>query len=145
MRARKATRIDIGNVPEVVELIDAQDALEAFKQSHPEIFRTLEALTERYNAALESAEKVCRARAVSCGPLHLYQFTTRYDAEALYGAVGREKFLELGGKVGTKATYEVDKTCLETAIAQNKLSAEIVEISRKETPNFHKPDRLVLP
>ena len=129
----------------VGEFIDAEDALREFKEEHAPLFDQLRELTERYNAALEQAEQVCRAREVSCGPIDLYQYTTKYDATALYNAVGRDQFLALGGQLSTVTEYSVDKGRLEAAIAQNKIAADVVPQIRKETPNFHKPNKLVLP
>lgn len=131
--------------PEVLAFLQAKADLEEFKQQNQELFDTLEALGERYNTALEAAEKVCRAAEVNCGPFDLYQFTTKYSGEKLFNAVGRDKFLELGGAIGSKPTYEIDKSRFEAAVAAKKVSKEIVSQVRTETPNYHKPDKLVLP
>lgn len=145
MQKRKAPTVDIGEIPEVIEFVDAQEALQEFKQEHAAVFETLAQLTERYNASLEQADKVCRARQVSCGPFDLYQFSTKYDAEALYNAVGRDKFLELGGKIDTVTAFSVDKGKLEACIAQRKIESDVVDRVRKETPNYHKPEKVQLP
>lgn len=145
MQKRKAETVDIGAIPEVVNFVDAQEALKEFREEHADVFAQLDQLVDRYNTSLEQAEKVCRAKAVSCGPFNLYQFTTKYDAEALYNAVGRDRFLELGGKIETITKYEVDRGKLEASIAQNKLDTGVVDRVRKETANFHKPDKVNLP
>lgn len=145
MQKKKAVTVDIGEVPEVVNFVDAQEAVELFKQQHADIFKTFAELTERYNATLEQADQVCRQRGVSSGPFNLYQFSTKYDAEALYNAVGKDRFLDLGGKIETVTQYSVDKGKLEASIAQQKLDSSVVASVRKETPSFHKPDKIVLP
>lgn len=145
MQKKKAKIVDLDKMPAVIEFIDARDALEEFKADHGEVFSQLQELTERYNTTLEQADKACRAGQVSCGPFDLYQFSIKYDAEALHNAIGRDKFLEAGGKIETKTVYDVDRGRLEACIAQNKIPADVVERVLKETPNFHKPDKLVIP
>lgn len=145
MKKRTPVTIDMAEIPEVVDFIDARSALDDFRAEHAAVFGQLQALTERYNSTLEQADKACRARQISCGPFQLYQFSTKYDAEALYNAVGRDQFLTIGGKVETKTVYDVDRNRLEAAIAQNKLPTEVVEAVRREVPSFHKPDKVVLP
>jgi len=131
--------------PEVISFIEAQTALQEFRQAYPEFFEQLDVLVDQYNTTLESAEKTCRNEQVKCGPFDLYQFTTKYNAEALFNAVGRDKFLELGGTTGSEVTYSIDKARFEAAVAAKKVSKEIVDTVRKEAPVFHTPKRLVLP
>ena len=145
MQKKKARKVEPAEVPEVVEFIDAEGAINDFKEEHAAVFEQLAQLTERYNAALEAAEKACRGKEVACGPFDLYQFSTKYDAEALYNAIGRDKFLEMGGKLDTKTVYELDKGRFEACVSQNKVLPEVVAQVRKETPNFHKPEPLVVP
>ena len=145
MEKKRARRVPLADVPEVIEYVNASDAITEFKSEHAEVFTQLDTLVERHNTALQQADKVCRANGVSCGPFDLYQFSTKYDAEALFNAVGRDRFLQLGGKLETQTVYSVDKGRLEAAIAQDKLPDDVVEQVRKETPNFHKPDPLVIP
>lgn len=131
--------------PEVVAFLQAQAAIQEFKQEHPEVFEQFEGLVEQYNSTREAAEQVCRAAEVKCGPFDLYQYGTKYDGKQLFDAVGREKFLELGGTIGTKPIYEIDKTRFEAAVAAKKLSKDVVERVRKEEPRYHVPDKLVIP
>ena len=145
MQKEKAKVLDIGEIPEVVEVVDALDSLKDFKEEHVEVFEQLQQLTERYNAAIEAAEKVCRARAVSCGPYDLYQFSMKYDATMLYNLVGHETFLKLGGKISTATVYTLDKTRFEASIAQKLVADDVVEAVRTKTANFHKPDPMVVP
>ncbi len=145
MQKKTAPNLNPREVPEVVEFLDAQDAIQAFKAEHPEVFEQLSQLVERYNTALEQADKACRSREVSSGPFNLYQFTTKYNAEALFNAVGRDAFLAMGGKLETVTQFSVDRGRLEACIAQGKLPNEVVAHVRKETPNFHEPDKLAVP
>ena len=145
MEKKKAKKVEAASVPEVVEFLDAQGALEEFKEEHKAVFEQLAQLTERYNSALEAAEKVCRSNGLTCGPFDLYQFTTKYDPEALYNAVGRDTFLQIGGKLDTQTVYSLDKGRFEACVSQKKVADDVVAQVRKETPNFHKPEKLVVP
>lgn len=145
MQKKKITTVEVATIPEVIEFVDAQATIEEFKADNVAVFAMLAELTDRYNTALEQADKVCRARGVSCGPFDLYQFSVKYDAEALYNAVGRDKFLELGGKIEVQTVYDVDKGRLEAMAAQRKVPEEVISQVRKETPAFHKPPKLVVP
>lgn len=145
MQKKKVAEVDLSEIPEVVEFLDMQDTIKEFKEEHAAVFAQLEQLTEKYNAVLEQASKAVRDKQVTCGPFVLKHFSTKYDAEALYNAVGRDAFLDMGGKVGSVTTYDLDKGRLEACIAQNKLPPEVVDRVRTETPNYHKVDKLVLP
>jgi hypothetical protein len=145
MKKKTARKAEAAEVPEVIEFIDAQSALSEFKNEHAAVFEQLEQLTDRYNTALESAEKACRSLEVSCGPFDLYQFRTTYNPERLFNAVGRDKFLELGGKLDTKTVYDIDKGRFDVCVSQNKVAQDIVAEVRVEAPSFHKPNKLVVP
>lgn len=134
-------------IPEVMEFLDAKAALEEFKAEHPKVFEELGHLVDRYNTTREQAEKAARAAEVKCGPFDAYQVTVKYDANALYNAIGRDLFLQVGGTISQKTVYDVDKGRLEAAITSpnTKLTDEVVKSVRKETVVYHVPDPLVLP
>jgi hypothetical protein len=142
---KTAPLINEADIPEVVDFLDAKDALEAFKESNAALFEELSHLVERYNTALQSADKAVRSREATCGPWNLYSFSTKYDAETLYNALGRDKFLEVGGTIGSKTVYDIDKGRLEAAIAQRRIAQELVESVRKVSPSYHAPKPVVLP
>lgn len=143
--AKAIRKVSEAEFPEVLSFVQAKEDLEEFRAQHAEVFETFDALVERYNTALEAAEKVVRAAEVNCGPFDLYQYTTKYNGEKLFHAVGRDKFLELGGTIGTKAVYDIDKARFEAAVAAKKISKEVVDQVRKETPNYHTPNKAVTP
>jgi hypothetical protein len=145
MQKKQIETVDPAAVPEVIEFLNAQGALEDFKASYPELFATLQELTDKYNSTLEQADKVLRGQGVGCGPFHLKHFAVKYDAEALYNAVGRDQFLAVGGKIETQTVYDVDKGRLEAAVAQRRVPDEVIAEVRKETPTYNKPKALVLP
>ena len=145
MKKREAKKFAESEIPEVMAFVTAQSDLQEFKQEHAAIFLKLEQLVDQYNTRLEAANQVCRSEGVSCGPFQLYQFTTKYNAEALFNSVGRDKFLELGGQVKTETAYSIDKAKFEAMVAQNKVNPDVVATVRTETPNFHKPEKIVLP
>jgi hypothetical protein len=145
---KKAIRVvEPREVPEVLAFLDAQEALEEFKQQYPEVFGHLEQLVDRYNTALEQADKVCRQNEVKCGPFDAYQVSVRYNAEALYDAIGRDTFLQVGGSISSKTVYDIDKGRLEAAIAapNSKVPEAVVSSVRKESLNYHVPTKLAIP
>lgn len=133
------------NIPEVIEFLNAKDALESFMAENASIFATFRELSERYNSTLEAADKTCRSAKVKCGPFELYAFAEKYDAEGLYNAIGRDKFLEVGGRIEQVPKYSVDSKRLEASIAKNLIPEDVVEQVHKVTPNYHKPDPVKLP
>lgn len=145
MQKKSPKKINPAEIPEVVEFLDAQDALQAFKDEHAHVFSQLGELTERYNSTLEQAEKICRSKDVGCGPIDLYQYAVKYNATALFNAVGRDQFLALGGEAKTVTEYSLDKGRFEAAVAQKKVPKEVVDQVRKEVANYHVPPKLVLP
>lgn len=145
MEKKHVKSVPVAEVPEVVDFLHAQDALAEFQEEHAEVFAAFRGLTEAYNSKLEAAEQAVRARQVKCGPFELKHFATKYDALALYNAVGRDTFLALGGKIGTETTYDIDKGRLDANIAQNKLAADVVEVVRKETPTYTVPKKALVP
>lgn len=134
-------------IPEVLEFLDAQAALEEFKAEHPKIFEEFGHLVDRYNTTLEQAEKNARAQEVKIGPFDAYQVKVSYDAGALYNAIGRDLFLQVGGIINNKTVYDVDKGRLEAAITSpnTKIPEEVVKAVRKESVVYHVPAKLVIP
>jgi hypothetical protein len=128
----------------VEEVLVTFEAMKAFKEAHKAIFETFGALAEKYNTAVENAEKVVRAKAVSCGPFDLYQFTVKYDAQKLHDEIGREDFLKVGGKIETSTIYTVDKATIEMSIARQAIPPEVAEAIVKNSPSYHKPEKVVL-
>jgi hypothetical protein len=134
-------------IPEVMEFLDAKSAIEEFKAEHPAVFEEFSHLVERYNATREQAEKVARAQGVKVGPFDAYQVTVKYDAAALYNAIGRDLFLQVGGVISQETVYSVDKGRLEAAVTSpnSKVTEDIVKSVRKETVTYHVPEPLVIP
>jgi hypothetical protein len=131
-------------IPEVAAFTEVQRKLNSLKEAYPEVFEHLDSLKEEYNAALEAADKAVRGRRVSCGPFVMYQTQTKYDAEKLYDAVGRDRFLEVGGKMSTITTYEVDRAKLEAHIAAGTIDTETVGSVREVSPRYRKPEKLAV-
>jgi len=129
---------------EVKEFLEAQDRIIRYREAHPDVFETYEELASTYNDKLEAADKVVRGGALSVGPFEKYQVQNSYDADKLFEEVGMEKFLAMGGTIKTKAVYEVDPNRLKAAIAQGTVPADVVKKVHKETPKYHKPQKLVV-
>jgi hypothetical protein len=131
-------------IPEVAAFVEAQERISRLKESYPEIFEQLDILKDDYNTALEAAEKAVRAQKVSCGPFTLISIQTKYDAEKLYEAVGRDAFLRFGGIEKSVTVFSVDKSRLEAAIAANAVPSMVVEDVKDVSPRFKKPEKIVI-
>ena len=118
---------------------------EGFKAANPGFFDYLHQLQEEYNTALEMAEKEVRSKEVSAGEFELYQYATKYNADALYEAMGHDNFLALGGTMTTQTVYGVDKSRLEAAIKSGDVPPEIAARVRKREPRYHKPEKMDIP
>jgi hypothetical protein len=131
-------------IPEVAAYQEVRARYDAFRASNPEFFAYLDGIEEELNTKLEDAEKATRAQNASCGDFHLYQFGTKYNAEELLQAVGRDKFLQVGGTMTTQTVYGVDKARVDASIASGDIPADTAERVRVKQPRFHKPDKLVI-
>lgn len=135
----------VKNVPEVVAFEAAKRKLQEFKEANSELFDVLNDLVDRYNTTLEAASKATRGQAVSCGDFELYQTATKINGKALHDAVGRERFLALGGTIKTEFTYKVDKACLQTAMSKQQVAQDIYDKVVGEEPRYHAPKPISLP
>ena len=131
-------------VPEVAEYQEVRARYAAFRSANPEFFQYLDALQEELNQKMQAAEKVVRAREISCGDFELYQFQTKYSPEELLQALGRDKFLQVGGTMTTQTVYGVEKARLEAAIRCGDIPAEVAARVVIKSPRFHKPEPLVI-
>ena len=132
-------------IREVSAFVEAQEALKEFKNKHSGIFTEFEELVNEYNQKLESAEKMVRQQGVSCGPFECYQWQTKYDAKILYDALGRERFLQVGGILSTQTVYDVDKLRVSASINSGQIPEEIVGSFKTDSPRYHKPEKVSLP
>jgi hypothetical protein len=135
---------DVTQISEVRDFMRAEAALEQFKEQNSELMTQLSSLTEDYNQKLEAAEKVVRAKKVSCGPFEFYQEKTTYDPKTLFDSVGRDRFLQVGGITKTVTEYSLDKERVKQAIAKKDIPKEVVEAFVKVTAVYHKPDKITL-
>jgi hypothetical protein len=144
-KAAKLNEVPVDQIPEVAAYQDVKARYEAFKTANPEFFRFLSELQEEMNQKLEAAEKSVRAKKVSCGDFELFQFKTTYDAEELLQALGRDRFLEVGGTMTTQTVYGVDKARVEASIASGGIAQDVAERVRTKSPSYHKPTKLEIP
>lgn len=143
--AKMKDEVPQGDVPEVQEYVAAREALENFMDSHSEVFEEYRDMVEHSNDALERADKVVRGKNVSCGPWDKYQTQTKYDAQELYEAMGRDEFLRVGGKVTTKTIYDVDKAKVTASIERGAIPPEVAGEVKKVSPRYKTPKPIGLP
>jgi hypothetical protein len=131
--------IDPSQIPEVMAFEEAQQMLDVFKDKHSHIFQEYDELIQARNIKLEAADKVVRAKKVSCGDWELYQRQKTFDADALYEALGRDQFLAVGGVLQTVTNRSIDKAKLEASIARGDIPKKVLDVVVSESPRYHAP------
>jgi hypothetical protein len=137
-------KIDPNEIPEVAEFLRVKQELDNYKAQHAPVFEGLEEIVREYNDKLSAAEQVVRARQVSCGPFDAYQTQTKYDANALYEMMGRDKFLALGGQEELQKVRSLDKKRVDMNIAAGNIPKEVADEVRKTTPKYKTPEKVTL-
>lgn len=144
-KTERATEVEISEIPEVAAFVAVQNRLSKLRQEYPGLFDEIDDLAEQYNTTLEAADKAVRAKEVSCGPFTVRQYVTKYDANELFNAVGKEKFLALGGSVQTVHQYDIDKKLFDAAAAQGKVSKTVFEAVKTTSPTYNKQGKIFIP
>lgn len=134
----------VDQIPEVAAFQEVKARYDAFRASNPEFFNFLDALEEEFNQKLQAADKAVRSKNASCGDFHLYSYQTKYNPEELLQAMGREKFMQVGGTMTTQTVYGVDKARVDASITSGDIPAEVASKVRIKQPRYHKPDKLVV-
>ncbi len=137
----------IETIPEVRDFEDVKYRYRFFREQNPKFFEILDALTEEYNQKAEAAEKVVRARNISCGDFHCFQENTKHNVEKLVDAIGVEAFEKLGGTVTQVRTtkYSIDKKQIEAGIARKDIDEKTVEAVKTTEAKYHMPSKIILP
>lgn len=141
----KGKRVPASEMKEVQEFLDLKSEIEALRTQNPDVFMKFDDLIDRYNAALEIADKVVRTQGVSCGPFDNFSVSVDYDANKMFDELGEDLFLQCGGKVRTVPVYEIDKKQVEAAIAGKKIHEDSVGHFRSVSKKYHAPKKVVLP
>lgn len=140
----KAKRVPINKVPAVQELSDVKTELEQFKAEHADVFVQYKDLVDRYNSALEAAEKEVRTQGITCGDFENYSVSVKFVPDKMFEELGQEMFLRNGGSMTTKTVYDVDPKAVEAAIASGSIPEECVDNFREVRRNYHKPEKLTV-
>ena len=126
-------------IPEVQAYDQAREMLDAFRQQHANVFDSHSTLVEDVRQKMQAADQAVRTKGVSCGVWEHYQNQKKYDAQALYEALGREEFMRAGGIMQTVTQFDVDKNKLEAAAANGEVPKEVIERVRSITKKYHAP------
>ena len=145
MMKPKIEAIPEESIPEVLQYQEAKGRLENWKSTYPGAYEELKEILELVNTTGENAEKVVRAREVTCGPFTLKHYTMNTDANALYDAVGQEDFQKFGGSIQTVRQYDVDKKVFEALVVQKKIHPDVVEKVVTYSPAFTVPKKFQIP
>jgi hypothetical protein len=137
--------MDVEQLPEVGQFVNADERVKAFKEVHADLFGEYQQLVNERNTLWQQADQAVRSQAVSCGPWDRYSETVKYDADALYEAVGRDEFLRLGGTIKTVQQRNIDRDHIKVRIEAGELNAEVVDRVRKVTGTYHAPKKMELP
>lgn len=140
--AKPAERVAITSISEVQLAMDLKMEIDALKGEHPEVFLRLADLIDRYNTAVDDADKVVRAKGVSCGPFTNSGNAVKYNPDKMYDELGEELFLKAGGSVASVPVYTVNKETLEAAIQSGEIPEESVEHFRTVEKRYKKPTKL---
>jgi hypothetical protein len=144
MNIPKTKEVDPRDIPEVVDFINADSKVKEFREQYSDLFETYQQLIEDRNSKLENAEKVVRAHKVTCGPFVLYQYQTKFNAQAFFDAVGKEDFLKFGGEMKTVPQYSIDKKQFEAFAAQRKIPQSVIDQVVEVSPRFKCPEKISL-
>lgn len=144
MDKSKGKRLGASEIQEVAELMSIKAEIDRFKMNHEAIFQEYSELTERYNSALEAAEKAVRAKGITCGPFINYSTRMTIDADKMYDEIGKEDFLKYGGRIVERTVYEIDNERVTRHIEAGDIPAEAAKEFMKVSRNYRKPDKLVV-
>lgn len=145
MGAPTPETISPSKIAEVKAFMKAKEAVDELKALFPVAFRKLADLAGLYNATLDAAAAATKKRGVSSGPFELYSYSRKFDGEALYAAVGRQRFPSMGGVISAPEKHEIDKDRFVALVEAKTVSAEIADSVLTYTPSFHKPEPLSVP
>jgi hypothetical protein len=132
-------------IPQVAAVTKAIAAYKAWQKKHPDAAAELLELADEYNAKLKAADAVVRELRVTSGPFELFQFARKDNAQALYDAVGRQKFTALGGVLKTVDELSIDRARFDGLVAEGKVDEDVVAAVVSFGPKFHTPDPITLP
>ena len=131
--------VPVESIPEVKAYEDAKEMVQVFTDQHANVFSTYHQLMDTLKQKRDAADKIVRAKEVSCGDWDLYQFQVKVDAEAMFNALGMESFLRFGGTTSVKTVYDADKAKVEAAIARGDISEELAGTILTKSPRYHSP------
>ncbi len=145
MSRKKPDPSSVPTIPELVELEAATRDITEYKEAYPDVFNDFYgALIERFNAAVEAAEKAIKGCGVrqDVGPFKYRYTQVKYDADALFEELGQEAFKEYGGVITQVTKYSIDGKRFEAKAAAGAIPPPIVEKVRREVPYFSGPDKI---
>jgi hypothetical protein len=133
------TPAEAAAVQAVQEFNTAEKVVALFEQENERVMAEYRALLDEREQKRQEADKLVRGLDVSCGPWKRYTETIRYDESALFQIVGKAKFLEIGGVIGTTSTYSIESSRIELAISTGTIPPATVNEFKKVTPMYRAP------
>lgn len=137
--------VSAAQVAEVKAFLKVERALAQLKKNFPTAFEKLLRLQPQYNAALEAAQAVLKAKKVGCGPFDLYEFAARRNMAAFVDAVGKSEFVRLGGEIKPSETFVFDAKRFDALVVAEKISPEVEARVVAYDAKFHAPKPISIP
>lgn len=140
-------KIDPDEIEEVREFMEAEQMLRSFMEQNAGIFQRYEELAGQYNQRRQAADKIIRAKDVSCGPWIRYSQQVKIDWKALYDYLegDKDKFMSIGGKIGRITQYTGDAKELEVRITAGEIPEDDTAHFRTISPRYKWPNAITMP
>jgi hypothetical protein len=140
-----ATTVQVTDVPEVQAFLTAEEELREHIKSNQAFYDQLCALAEKRNTVLQEADKIVRAKNVSCGPFQKKSETTYINVELLFDELGLDGFKAVGGYTEEVTTYKVDRDRFLAYLAAGHVPKEVAAVATENRPSYVKIDPYNLP
>ena len=135
-------RISETSVPEVASFVESANRIEDFVKSHAKVFSQFRELVEDHNQKLQAADAAVRQRDVSCGPWDKYAERINWDENILFESLGKDEFLNLGGKIETVQRRTFNKDKAEALAKSGQLPPNVVAAARSVVAAYHAPKKM---
>jgi len=136
---------DASENPEIMAFEESDRMLRQFEIKHAKYMEEYRARVADWNKTREAADKVVRAKKISCGKWERFTEETRFDYAAMYDTLGRDRYLELGNTLSTITTYDGDNDRMKGIIAKGEIAEDVAAGFTTVIGKYHAPKKANLP
>lgn len=136
---------DASEHPEIMAFEESDRMLRQFEIKYQKFMEEYRARVADWNATREAADKIVRAKKISCGKWQRFSEETRFDYAAMYDTLGRERYLELGNTLSTITTYGGDNDRMKGIIAKGEIADDVAATFTTVIGKYHAPKKSNLP